>query len=564
MAFTSGQWGPDTFIDSAGNTVLIGASVTATGYVCTVDALGNLTITGPATDSLTVTVTPASGAAYTTVVQVLPLVAEIESKDTAATAAAVAAAAADATAKADAAQAAAEATAAAALAAQAASDTATYGRRDWIDLRDWIDFDPTGANSSQSVVDAAHAQAVAGDVIRIPNSVIALERAWVLDKDVTLDGTSSSDVWPTRSQGFDRPTQAPYMRGAVLLQTTPGENGITITGPSRSVNIRNLGIRFLTRFVNTGHGIEHVPPVYLTGLDHGLVGSKWDNVRVYGHDGDHYAFALTNLLLNTFRHLRSYGGGAFQMLNYSDTGHYGNTTIDHLYGNLVCGGTAHGIHLDSVQELLNLITFTRPQVNAVQGEAPATAPAPPQKFLEVGANVSRISWIGPPDFEGATSGMDTNFGNSTRWIDPTGIFGSIADKIFKTGQSSAGGNRGLWSDLTLGGYSSQALTNKFNGAALGSAPPAMAESVPSDDWRGQINFGSGTGPTTGVVADIRYNKNRGAGNPIVFITPRNAATAALGLYVASETAVGFTVGCTTAPAASQAAGTYAFSYRTER
>lgn len=78
MAFESGQWGPDTFIDNAGNTVLIGATVTASGYVCTVDSLGNLTVTGPADDSVTLTVTPATGAAYTQVVPVRPLTSELE------------------------------------------------------------------------------------------------------------------------------------------------------------------------------------------------------------------------------------------------------------------------------------------------------------------------------------------------------------------------------------------------------------------------------------------------------------------------------------------------------
>ena len=562
MAFTSGQWGPDTFIDNAGNTVLIGATVTASGYVCTVDSLGNLTITGPATDALTVTVTPATGAVYTATVQVKPLVAEIESKDAAVQAAAVQRAnhtgtqaqstvtnlVSDLAAKLD-----------------TASATATYGRKTaTIDLREWNDLDLTGTNSSQSVMDAAVAQAVDGDTIFIPDGLIALTTDWVINKNLNLEGMSSQDVWPTRTQGFDRPTQAPFMRGAVLLQTAAAKNGITITGASRTVNLRNLGIRFLDRFANTGHGIEHVPPVYLTGRDHGLVGSTWDNVRVYGHDGDHYAYALTNELLNTFGTLRSYGGGVLHLRNDSEDGNYGNITIEHLYGNLVCGGTAHGIHLDAVLGMLNLLVFGRVQVNAVQGEAPATAPGPPQKFVEVTGSVSRVYWGGIPDFEGATSGMDTNYGTGPRWVNPVGIHGATANKIFNASQASAGGNRGLWSDMTLGGYSSQPLANKFNGAALGTGAPAMAESVSSDDWRGQINFGSGTGPTTGVVADIRYNKNRGAGNPIVFITPRNAATAALGLYVASETALGFTVGCTTAPAASQPAGTYAFSYRTER
>jgi hypothetical protein len=77
MSFTSGQWGPDTFIDADGNTTLIGATAAALGYVCTIDALGNMTVTGPASDAVTLTITPASGATYTETIRVQPLVSEL-------------------------------------------------------------------------------------------------------------------------------------------------------------------------------------------------------------------------------------------------------------------------------------------------------------------------------------------------------------------------------------------------------------------------------------------------------------------------------------------------------
>lgn len=133
MAFTSGQWGPDTFIDSAGNTTLVGATVEAVGYTCDVDTLGNLTITGPAVDELIVTVTPADGDAYDVTLRVLPLVADLAagadvSGEATARAAAVTAEA-TARATADTAEATARAAAVTAEAnARAAADTAEVAR----------------------------------------------------------------------------------------------------------------------------------------------------------------------------------------------------------------------------------------------------------------------------------------------------------------------------------------------------------------------------------------------------------------------------------------------------
>lgn len=80
MPFTSGQWGPDTLVDSAGNTRLIGATVTATSYVCTVDVYGTLTITGPAADAVVFHVVQADGDEFDVTLPVSPLPSEIDSR----------------------------------------------------------------------------------------------------------------------------------------------------------------------------------------------------------------------------------------------------------------------------------------------------------------------------------------------------------------------------------------------------------------------------------------------------------------------------------------------------
>lgn len=91
MAFVSGQWGPDTFQDAAGNTRLIGAVVTAAGYACNVDGFGNMIVTGPPNEALTVTVVPLLGSPFTAVISVRVLVADLLAIQAAAAAAATAA-----------------------------------------------------------------------------------------------------------------------------------------------------------------------------------------------------------------------------------------------------------------------------------------------------------------------------------------------------------------------------------------------------------------------------------------------------------------------------------------
>lgn len=98
------------------------------------------------------------------------------------------------------------------------------------------------------------------------------------------------------------------------------------------------------------------------------------------------------------------------------------------------------------------------------------------------------------------------------------------------------------------------------GANNGTSPPAPTLSSDSNDVKGQVNIGSGTTPAAGAQAVVSWGNHWGAA-PKVFLTPLNAATVNLGLYVSSVTASGgFTISSVNAPAASQAATVYQAHY----
>jgi hypothetical protein len=100
-------------------------------------------------------------------------------------------------------------------------------------------------------------------------------------------------------------------------------------------------------------------------------------------------------------------------------------------------------------------------------------------------------------------------------------------------------------------------TGRFTGAALGSSPPSAGGF--GHDLAGLITFGTGTSPTTGEVGGINYDVDF-LSAPHVVLTPGNAATAALDPYLAQSQTWGFVIGFRVAPAASQAADTYAVRY----
>jgi len=101
------------------------------------------------------------------------------------------------------------------------------------------------------------------------------------------------------------------------------------------------------------------------------------------------------------------------------------------------------------------------------------------------------------------------------------------------------------------------------GANAGTGPPAPVVSG-ATDRRGTVTFGTGTTPAAGAMVVLTFLSAYAAAPATIHLTPRNAATAALGVaYATAITANGFTISVPTAPAASQANTTYAYSYTVE-
>lgn len=97
-------------------------------------------------------------------------------------------------------------------------------------------------------------------------------------------------------------------------------------------------------------------------------------------------------------------------------------------------------------------------------------------------------------------------------------------------------------------------------AALGSnGTGAPTPTATGNDTRGNVQFGSGTSPTTGSQISVTFATAYSSA-PIVVVSANNLATTALQPYVASVTTTGFNISVGVAAAASQTTGTYSVNY----
>lgn len=96
-------------------------------------------------------------------------------------------------------------------------------------------------------------------------------------------------------------------------------------------------------------------------------------------------------------------------------------------------------------------------------------------------------------------------------------------------------------------------------AAGAQSASASAASTGANDMNGTVNATAVAAPAAGSIAAVTYAAAYAA-IPRVNVTPRNAATAAAGLYVTSESVNGFTVSTANAPAAS---ASLSFHYHVE-
>lgn len=145
----------------------------------------------------------------------------------------------------------------------------------------------------------------------------------------------------TTTNDANWPTIAPYLRGTVFVVMAPNVDAYHLLAVGRSQTLRNFGIRFAGKFKATGHGVWSVPgSAGGTGL--GNIGGIFENVRVFGHDGDHYGFYVENAELMGWNTLRGYGGGCFRyVVGAGSPGSPGNLTAMNIYGAVFVNGSAH-------------------------------------------------------------------------------------------------------------------------------------------------------------------------------------------------------------------------------
>lgn len=268
----------------------------------------------------------------------------------------------------------------------------------------------TNADNTSAIQSAINAAVAAGVPLRIPAAATCYKYTapLTITGNLTIVGDSLTQNWTDGTHtGINVPLGTPPMSGSVLCPTANGSDAIDISGKSLQVNISDVGILFQTTLgqnnTTTGDGIHYVPAQDLQGLS----GSIWRNVVVYGHDGNHYAYNLTNFIYDHFTNVFAFGGGGFQLQGNSTGADFGNSVFDHAYTQVVVGGTAYGFNLTSNQSSrLNLLTFIRPQsiIDNILGVTPVgNPPTGSQLIFYEDPNLTAVRLIAP-DLETNVSG----------------------------------------------------------------------------------------------------------------------------------------------------------------
>ena len=172
------------------------------------------------------------------------------------------------------------------------------------------------------------------------------------------------NVTSTAANGGEVTNVSPYVVGSVLWMMKPNTDAIRTAVTAQAVNFDSFGIVFdpTMAFLQTGHGING----FAADPNWGIENATWHDLFVWGHDGNHYAFTLTNSVLWNAANLYSYGGGGLQL--HSTVNAFccsGNADIGAIYVSLFAGGSASGVSITSAGTWTeNLIDFYgRLQVN---------------------------------------------------------------------------------------------------------------------------------------------------------------------------------------------------------
>lgn len=358
------------------------------------------------------------------------------------------------------------------------------------------------AADNATALNACIATAIANNqVLHIPAAATCYKYTapLTISGTLTIRGDYVSENWGATSSfnSANAPTGTPALLGSVLCPSSNGSDGIDITGVSPVVNISNIGILFQTSFSGTGNGINVVPPYTGSTNEQGLTGAQWTNVKVFGHDGNHYGFYVQNPLYDSFYDLRAYGGGGFKAYGESfGTISYGNFNLYHPYFVVLAGGSAHALVLDAASTGMGNITMFRPQtwVANFTGLSPATPPTSAQyNFYQNQTTVSNLSliWpdfesnVGSPSFISPLPGQFMALPNSSIMTSaPSGDPGATTSLYAQNGgANSGGGNINLYAGSAGSGSSNNGSIQLQSAAASGNlqvnlfTPAATSSSV---------------------------------------------------------------------------------------
>lgn len=331
----------------------------------------------------------------------------------------------------------------------------------------------------------------------IPRGRYEINAALTVSKALRICGGSSFELLGGGIS--DVPFTSPYLAGTVINQNAAATDILKITSSLTPFNLENIGFRFADSimFSNTGHGINCDAGAGVFGIAKG----RWQNVNVFGNDGNHYAYRFNNSVLLTLDTLRSCGGGGFAFLVDDPTVNYGNMQIIHPYHALITAGSADAYHLQGANSgtfgALNLMNFERPQAMVEDWTAhfPTSTKPTASQFLwftdqtlaASGASYVRGIQITNPDFEAAVPGV------------ASGIQFNKDMSVLASGTMS-----GSPAYITIPDYNPLALPTATVQPGAGTGATAAINGGPPapSTLTGLIILQTGTSPGTGAFNDL--------------------------------------------------------------
>lgn len=230
-------------------------------------------------------------------------------------------------------------------------------------------------------------------------------RGLTISSPVTLFGDG---ITTTPSGSGETTIIAPYLLGSVLWMMQANTDAVQTTVSQNGVGFHDLGVVFdpANAFLTTGHGFDAA----VTGDAWGLHNAQWVNLIVWGVDGNHYAYELTNANYWGGTKLYSYGGGGLQLRSTSGAPCCsGNATVTEVFAAKYVGGSSNGIDVTSAgSNAENLIAFVRPEVNINLSATAVGYPwAPAQNTtygltMNIPSNIADITVLSP-DLENGNS-----------------------------------------------------------------------------------------------------------------------------------------------------------------